>query len=173
MEFNLLIVGDKSVGKSTFINRHVTGEFTREYVPTDGLKKSRLAFTTNQGKIIFNVYDGGYPAQVDCAIIMSDMTNKSTVDHVISYYHWIDAMFGKIPIVICGNKMDLREREVQASSFAQFLHDTYKDLRVLYFDTSARSNYNFEKPFLFLIRMLLNPALKSYQDLSNCGVCFV
>ena len=32
MVFKLVLVGDSGVGKSTFVRRHVTGEFNKDYV---------------------------------------------------------------------------------------------------------------------------------------------
>lgn len=31
-EFKLILVGDGGVGKTTFVKRHVTGEFEKKYV---------------------------------------------------------------------------------------------------------------------------------------------
>lgn len=33
-EFKLLLVGDRGVGKTTFLKRHLTGAFERKYVGT-------------------------------------------------------------------------------------------------------------------------------------------
>merc|ERR1711943_130618 len=56
-----------------------------------------------------------------------------------------------IPIVLVGNKVDVKDRQVKAKNI-QFHRK--RDLQ--YYDLSARSNYNFEKPFLRLARRLTN-----------------
>ena len=33
-EFKLVIVGDGGVGKTTFVKRHLTGEFEKKYIAT-------------------------------------------------------------------------------------------------------------------------------------------
>lgn len=56
-EFKLVIAGDGGVGKTTFVKRHVTGEFVKQYVATIGAEVTPMTFTTNRGVIRFNVWD--------------------------------------------------------------------------------------------------------------------
>ena len=48
-----------------------------------------------------------------------------------------------IPIVLCGNKVDVKERKVKAKAIT-----FHRKKNLQYYDISAKSNYNFEKPFL-------------------------
>ena len=66
-------------------------------------------------------------------------------------------MCENIPIVLCGNKVDVKERKVKAKTIT-----FHRKKNLQYYDISAKSNYNFEKPFLWLARKLVgNPALVS------------
>ena len=56
-EFKLILVGDGGVGKTTFVKRHLTGEFEKKYVATLGVEVYPLLFHTNRGPIKFNVWD--------------------------------------------------------------------------------------------------------------------
>jgi hypothetical protein len=38
----------------------------------------KLSFSTTHGNVLFNVFDGGYPGDVDCAIIMFDLSNEQS-----------------------------------------------------------------------------------------------
>jgi GTP-binding nuclear protein Ran len=61
-----------------------------------------------------------------------------------------------IPIVLCGNKVDVKDRKVKAKAIT-----FHRKKNLQYFDISAKSNYNFEKPFLWLARKLGgNPSLE-------------
>eukprot|EP01036_Dinobryon_divergens_P034115 gene34115-44079_t len=56
-EFKLIIEGDDGVGKSTFITRHLTGEFEKKYMATLDCEPVSLRFFTNCGPIQFNVLE--------------------------------------------------------------------------------------------------------------------
>lgn len=67
-----------------------------------------------------------------------------------------------IPIVLTGNKVDVKERKVKAKAIT-----FHRKKNLQYYDISAKSNYNFEKPFLWLARKLTgNPALELVAELS-------
>ena len=53
----LILIGDSGVGKTALINRHRTGEFQSEYVPTVGVNITPLSFHTNKGNIVFDICD--------------------------------------------------------------------------------------------------------------------
>mmetsp|Transcript_6484 Transcript_6484/g.14972 ORF Transcript_6484/g.14972 Transcript_6484/m.14972 type:complete len:222 (+) Transcript_6484:148-813(+) len=163
--FKLVLVGDGGVGKTTFVKRHLTGEYEKKYIPTVGVEVHPLVFHTNKGRILFNVWDtagqerfgglrDGYYIGGQCAIIMFDVTSRETYKNVPSWHRDIirvcEAATGRIPIVLVGNKVDaVKDRKVKAK---QVHFHRKKNLQ--YFEVSAKSNYNFEKPFVWLARQL-------------------
>merc|ERR1712063_40900 len=160
--FKLVLVGDGGVGKTTFVKRHLTGEFEKKYVATLGVEVHPLVFHTNRGAIRFNVWDtagqekfgglrDGYYIQGQCAIIMFDVTSRITYKNVPNWHRDIVRVCENIPIVLVGNKVDVKDRQVKAKNI-QF----HRKRNLQYYDLSARSNYNFEKPFLWLARRLTN-----------------
>jgi len=159
-EFKLILVGDGGVGKTTFVKRHLTGEFEKKYVATLGVEVHPLPFTTNRGLLKFNVWDtagqekfgglrDGYYIQGHCAIIMFDVTSRITYKNVPNWHRDLTRVCENIPIVLCGNKVEIKDRKVKAK---QITFHRKKNLQ--YYDISAKSNYNFEKPFLWLARKL-------------------
>ena len=159
-EFKLLLVGDGGVGKTTYVKRHLTGEFERRYVATLGVEVHPLNFHTNRGPICFNVWDtagqekfgglrDGYYIQGQCAIIMFDVTSRITYKNVPNWHRDLTRVCEAIPIVLVGNKCEVKDRKVKAR---QITFHRKKNLQ--YYDISAKSNYNFEKPFLWLARKL-------------------
>ena len=151
-----------------------------------------LVFYTNRGAIRFNVWDtagqekfgglrDGYYIQGQCAIIMFDVTARVTYKNVPNWHRDLVRVCDNIPIVLCGNKVDIKDRKVKAKNI---IFHRKKNLQVCvvyatvcveqsfvvdvilsppsippssllqYYDISAKSNYNFEKPFLWLARKL-------------------
>ena len=55
VQFKLVLGGDGGTGKTTFMKRHLTGEFEK-YVATLGVEVHPLVFHTNRGPIKFNVW---------------------------------------------------------------------------------------------------------------------
>lgn len=160
-QFKLVLVGDGGVGKTTFVKRHVSGEFERRYIPTMGVEVRSLPFYTNLGKIVFNVWDtagqekfgglrDGYYINGNAAIIMFDVLSKTTYKNVNQWHRDITRVCDNIPIVLCGNKVDVKDRKVKPKQI--MFHRKKPNMQ--YYDISAKSNYNFEKPFLWLIRRL-------------------
>ncbi|KAL6981441.1 hypothetical protein U1Q18_023071 [Sarracenia purpurea var. burkii] len=62
----------------------------------------------------------------------------------------MDMVCENIPIVLCGNKVDVKNRQVKAKQVITF----HRKKNLQYYEISAKSNYNFEKPFLYLSRKL-------------------
>ena len=85
---------------------------------------------------------------------MFDRTSLTSYENAKKWYESIVHICGKIPIILCGNKVD-RKDTFEASHIT--LHRKLPFL--YYFDISARSNYNYEKPFLTLARALVGDDL--------------
>lgn len=165
--FKLVLVGDGGTGKTTFVKRHLSGEFEKKYIATIGVEVHPLTFHTNCGPIVFNVWDtagqekfgglrDGYYVQGQCGIIMFDVTSRITYKNVPNWHRDLTRVCENIPIVLCGNKVDVKERKVKAK---QITFHRKKNLQ--YYDISAKCNYNFEKPFVWLARKLTgNPNLE-------------
>jgi GTP-binding nuclear protein Ran len=168
--YKLILAGDSIIGKSTFIKRHATGEFTYNYMPTIGVEVTPIKFLTNNETICFNVWDvsgnpiyqgiaDGYYIQADCAVIMFDVLCETSYKNIKSYYQKIREICGNIPIVFCGNKVDKVDRVVKPKQIK-----FPREVKCNYYDISAKSNYNFEKPFLYLARILKDKTNLNFDE---------
>lgn len=116
--------------------------------------------------------------QGQCAIVMFDVTSRVTYKNVPNWHRDLVRVCENIPIVLCGNKVDIKDRKVKAKSIVfhrkknlqvhflllsdgdnvascHFNCSSWTLLCLQYYDISAKSNYNFEKPFLWLARKLI------------------
>ena len=80
---------------------------------------------------------------------MFDVTSRITYKNVPNWHRDLTRVCENIPIVLTGNKVEIKDRKVKAK---QITFHRKKNLQ--YYDISAKSNYNFEKPFLWLARKL-------------------
>lgn len=85
-----------------------------------------------------------------CAIIMFDVCSRITYQNVPKWYKDLVRVCENVPIVLVGNKVDVKDRKVKAK---QITFHRKKNLQ--YYDISAKSNYQFEKPFIWLLRRLV------------------
>jgi len=93
--------------------------------------------------------------QGQAAIIMFDVTSRVTYKNVPNWHRDLVRVCEAIPTVLCGNKVDIKDRKVKAKAITY-----HRKKNLQYYDISAKSNYNFEKPFLWLARKLAgNPQL--------------
>lgn len=159
--FKITLSGDGGVGKTTYIKRHLTGEFRKKYIATLGVEVHPLQFHTNHGKIRFNVWDSagqkcfgglreGYYIKSDAAIIMFDKTSRTSFNNVSK---WID-LYIKVapntPIILCGTKCDIKDIKVKPNE----IREVMVKYNIPYYDISSLTNYNFEKPFMALGKLL-------------------
>ena len=123
-----------------------------------------MDFYTSRGKIRFSVWDtagqeklsglrDGYYIGAHCAILMFDVCSRITYKNIPKWYKDITRICDNIPIVLVGNKVDNADRKVKAR---QILFPRKHGIQ--YYDVSAKSNYQFEKPFLWLLRNLTQDA---------------
>jgi len=163
--FKVVIIGDGGVGKTTYINRHITGQFNPKYTATLGCSVQQLHFKylsfpeSKPKDVIFNIWDCAgqekfyglgkdYYANADFAIVMFDVTAKNTFANV---GHWISdfqSVCPTSPIIVCGNKVDIAKRVVQHRLITNVLSAF---ANITYYDISVKSNYNLTNPFLQMI----------------------
>jgi GTP-binding nuclear protein Ran len=143
------------------------------FAATIGVSVHPLDFHTNFGPLRFNVWDtagqekygglrDGYYIQGECAIIMFDVTSRITYKNVPNWHRDLTRVCENIPIVLCGNKVEVKERKVKTKQI-----NFHRKKNIQYYEISAKSNYNYEKPFLHLARTLTRPLLEKKYGKGN------
>lgn len=162
--YKIVLVGDCGVGKTTFVKRHLTGEFEAKHVCTLGVEVHPLKFRTNYGEVTLNVWDvagnkkyvglkEGYFVGSQGAIVMGDAskTTNESVDSMFGHFNDLRATLGdEIPTILCLNKCDSYIPKVDKPNPGMRLFR--REGKGLY--VSAKSNYNYEKPFIYLLRKM-------------------
>ncbi len=167
--YKLVLIGDKETGKTTYIKRLLTGNFTNKYTATLGLEVHPIEFNTNEGNYAFNSWDlagdekyegtdrDGYYSKADACIAFytKDSDNEKTDKQVKKLLE----LNPNAKLVIVWSKCDLPEE-------CEFVEKKMKSLDgpkyikrgflVNVYQMSARSCYNYEKPLLDLLQKLTN-----------------
>ena len=118
-EFKLVLVGDGGVGKTTFVKRHLTGEFEKKYIATLGVEVHPMPFFTSKGQILFNVWDTAgqerfkslipsYIKDSAVAIVCYDVTNAESFQSVDKWIEDAKAIReDDVLLILVGNKSDM------------------------------------------------------------------
>eukprot|EP00759_Apiculatamorpha_spiralis_P005188 PhF_6_TR13168/c0_g1_i2/m.20767/K07936/RAN; GTP-binding nuclear protein Ran len=159
--YPIIIIGDTGVGKTTFVRQHKDANI-KSYSPSVALEVHQLGFETTMGYVECLVRDtvgqerwGGLRdgMYIGCegAILMYDVSSRMTYKNIPSWYREVTRVCEGIPVVLCGNKVDIVDRKVKPK------HVTFhRKKNLMYVEVSASGQYNCHRPYLELIRKFLN-----------------
>ena len=117
---NVFFLGDSLVGKTTIIDRYISGDFHDKepltvkvsfYVnnlPKTG-KTFSLKIIDSSGQKKFRSFLLSYLHDIDVAVIVYDITNTNSFQNLDSWYNLISG-HQDLPVFIVGNKADLNEK---------------------------------------------------------------
>ncbi|XP_076065609.1 GTP-binding nuclear protein Ran-like isoform X2 [Oratosquilla oratoria] len=172
--FKIVVVGDGATGKTSFIARHDSEDFMKEYVATMGVEKTEVTVESTHGEFTLVFWDtagqekvgplrDGYYKEADAAIIMFDMTSRTTYKNVPNWHRDITKVCESIPIVLCANKTDVKEKKLKSKNL------TYAAKNGLgLYEISVKDRVNLVEPLNFLLqRLVLEPELKIHKSLDT------
>lgn len=122
MTFKLLLLGDASVGKTSFTKRYCYNIFNPSERLTIGVdfhvKTMDLKYEEEQKKIKLQIWDIGgeerfrfllptYCLGANAAFLLYDITRPSTLDNIPEWTSIVRQKGGPIPIMLVGAKIDL------------------------------------------------------------------
>ena len=102
------------------------------------------------GQEVYGGLRDGYYIGANCAIIMFDVTAMATYNNVDRWYRDLTRVCDNIPIILVANKVDVKDRQVTTKKVSFHRRKNLK-----YLEISAKSNFNIDKPYLELLRALL------------------
>ncbi|XP_040009134.1 ras-related protein Rab-7L1-like [Xiphias gladius] len=175
----ILIVGDGNVGKSSFVNRYVNGQFNKMYKMTVGVDFSvKVLQWSDQEKVRLQLWDVAgqerfismtricYKGALGC-VVMFDVTSATSF---LSCRHWKRDLDSKamlpngdtIPCILLANKCDVAQRAVSADSIDAF---SKANGFVAWMETSVKDNKNVGEAMRRLVQEILSvkSSLDSFQ----------
>ena len=176
--FKILLIGDLGVGKSCVILRYVEGDFPGNIMSSIGVDFKTKQIELDDHSIKMQIWDTAghekfrtittsYYKSAQAIIILYDITQKSSFDHIRNWITKIDK-FGKQGVlkVIVGNKLDLENNRKISKEDAENLALKYG---VKLWELSAKDNTNIEEMFVDTIKTLLEKNSKIINESSSMG----
>ncbi|XP_068559837.1 ras-related protein Rab-3C isoform X1 [Cebidichthys violaceus] len=171
--FKLLIIGNSSVGKTSFLFRYADDAFTSAFVSTVGIdfkvktvykndKRIKLQIWDTAGQERYRTITTAYYRGAMGFILMYDITNEESFGAVqdwstqIKTYSWDNAQ-----VVLAGNKCDMEEERVVSVDSGRLLAE---QLGFEFFETSAKDNVNVKQTFERLVDLICDKMSESLDS---------
>jgi GTP-binding nuclear protein Ran len=123
MSYNIAILGDAAVGKTSFIRRLKENPIPKNYVPTIGVEVHPVGLETNRGHRVMHVWDfagkkefqtNASLPKFDLVLILYSLDRMSTFTSATS--QWIEFANDRLDttnIVFVANKSDLTPHKIE------------------------------------------------------------
>ena len=167
MKYKIILAGDGAVGKTSLINRFVTGAFAGDYKATIGVaiaskslvvkdQEVNLQIWDIAGQTLFREFRKKFYLRAQGALLVFDLTVPKSLDNLhLSWIKDIHQITGEIPSVLIGNKIDLNElRAISPEEIKIFLEE-HPNITA-HLDTSALTGENVENAFHELVSSMLS-----------------
>uniref|UniRef100_A0A3P8Z9U2 small monomeric GTPase n=1 Tax=Esox lucius TaxID=8010 RepID=A0A3P8Z9U2_ESOLU len=165
--FKLLIIGNSSVGKTSFLFRYADDSFTPAFVSTVGIdfkvktvfrndKRIKLQIWDTAGQERYRTITTAYYRGAMGFLLMYDITNQDSFNAVqdwatqIKTYSWDNAQ-----VILVGNKCDLEDDR------------GHRSFRFQFFEASAKDNINVKQVFERLVDVICEKMNESMDGDAN------
>ncbi len=170
--FKVMITGEGAVGKTTLVNRYVTGSFERDYKTTIGSQfavkltyiyppESEYAVGIKiqawdvAGQARFAAVRKMYYSGAAGVILVYDVTRRRSFTELEKWVKEADESIGaRVPMVVVGNKIDLPDRMVSPEEAKKWAEDH----GFLYMESSAKTGEGVADMFTVLAELMWREA---------------
>ena len=155
--FKLVLIGDSGVGKSCLLLRFADDTYTESHISTIGVdfkirtiqldgKTIKLQIWDTAGQERFRTITSSYYRGAHGIIVVYDVTDSETFEHVKTWLHEIDRYASEnVNKLLVGNKCDLTsKRQVETETANEFANGA----NIPFLETSAKSSTNVEDAFM-------------------------
>jgi small GTP-binding protein len=173
-----MVIGEGAVGKTTLVNRYVTGIFERDYKTTIGsqfaVKLTHISPPDSEystgikiqawdvaGQARFKAVRKMYYSGAAGIILVFDVTRRRSFTELVKWVEEADESVGsRVPIICVGNKTDLPDRAVPSDEAKRWAEDK----GFLYMESSAKTGDGVADMFTVLAEVMWIEARKSQDE---------
>jgi len=163
--FKILLLGDASVGKTSFTKRYCYGVFNPSERLTIGVDFHVKTVRVDKKKIKLQIWDVGgeerfrfllptYCLGANAAFLLYDITRTPTLDNLAEWASIVRQKGGAIPIMLIGSKLDLANTKRQISP-DHGIQIAEKNGFIDFMEISSKDNQNIDKAFNDLTKITL------------------
>lgn len=178
--FKTIVVGDGAVGKTAITYRYAENKFQENYKMTIGVDFTIKRLKMKDKIIKCQIWDTGgqerfskirplyYRGSLGCLIVY-DVTNAESFEHLDLWFDEVRKHCDNIPIIIVGNKIDLKGRKIspqKARGYATRKSNEF-GYKIPYLETSAKTGETIKKVFTDLVRYMVDEAEKAIKKKSK------
>ena len=150
VEFNVIMLGDSNVGKTSILKKFVDNTFSDQLACTvnvefktknlkiDNNLYAQLSLYDTAGQEKFRSLTRQYYNRANGIVLVYDLTNEISFNKLNSWVKEINDNAGNVEAILVGNKSDLNDRKIsklQAKNYA-------KDKNFKYIEVSAKEGTN-------------------------------
>jgi small GTP-binding protein len=165
-QINIIIVGDRKVGKSSILSNYTDNKVNEYYEPTIGCD-FRLKYIYGKQTQLISFWDISLPDSIgynkvrrqyyekaDGIILVYDIANKESFENINLLLNDINVYGNKNAVkILIGNKKDnINNNEIVTTEMGQHFADIIK---TDFMETSAKNNYNIHNLFNNTINAIL------------------
>ncbi|TFG21923.1 MAG: GTP-binding protein [Promethearchaeota archaeon] len=170
-KFKVLVFGDGGVGKTTLINRYLTGLFAQGTI-TIGVDFHIKAVEIEGKKVTLQIWDfagedrfrfllPSYAKGANGVIFMFDITRYTSLNSVNEWLNVFKKSFKEeeveeVPMIIVGGKLDLNERRTISRIDAENIASEFQFYD--YLECSSKTGENVEEIFNKIARFMMEKA---------------
>ena len=163
--FKILLLGDASVGKTSFTKRYCYNIFNPSERLTIGVDFHVKTIELRGFKVKLQIWDVGgeerfrfllptYTLGANAAFLLYDITRPPTLDNIPEWTSIVRQKAGEIPIMLVGAKLDLAESQRKVSR-EHGIQIAEKNNMAGFSELSSKENMNVDEAFETLTELSL------------------
>ena len=156
----IIFVGDAGVGKTTIIGRIMDNPFNEVYEPSIGVdfmsknikfrgQNVKLQMWDTAGQEKYKGLITSYVRNSSIVFVVYDVSTKTSFDNIPKWISFIKTI-ESTTLVLCGNKIDLSDREVNKEEGQELA----KKEGIQFFEVSAKTEENIKNMFYNVVSEL-------------------
>ena len=169
--FKLCIFGDGGVGKTTLVNRYLTGVFKDSSSMTIGVEFYLKKLKLHKKKVALQIWDfagesrfrfllPGYLIGTFGGIFMYDITRYSSLKNIVDWFEVVKKAIktekDQFPIIMVGGKLDLEEKRAVSREEATKMFEKYNLNGFM--ECSSKTGQNVNNIFVKMAELMIEKA---------------